>query len=210
MKIQEFISIAEEFYGNDKQANEQNSDLWFIKYYAGTALDYYYKKLEVAKYGLTQVELLSIIMMIGKAFNTIQVPAFNPNRVNAVTLILINALDSALIKIPKTNEKLLYRYENDYEYETIRNIGQHVTIKGYFTTSIDYLYEAKYIKWVITPLDFKLTKAHEIYRVYNHGPGAAYPELQIEFERGLTFEVTAIEESESIRIIHISEIKELT
>ena len=207
MRIQELITVAEKYYLNQKEGNVQNSDLWFIKYYSDTALDYYYKNLEVAKYGLTQVELLSIIMMIGKAYSTIQVPAFIPYRADAVNSILIKALDSALIKTPKTKEKILYRYENDYEYETIQNIGQRFTIKGYFTTSIDYLYDATCIKWVITPLDSDHTKAHEIFRVYNHGPGEANPEYQIEFERGTSFEVTAIEETESIRIIHIKEIQ---
>ena len=59
------------------------------------------------------------------------------------------------------------------------------------------------IKWIITPLSSEATKAHEIYRLYNHGSNCPYPEYQIEFERGATFVITAIENGDNFKTIHM-------
>lgn len=205
MKIAEFISIAEEFYNEDKETNEENSVLGIIKFHEEIALKYYSKTREIKEYNLTEVELLSIIMLEGGGCTVIQEAAFFPNRQNLVTSVLLDSLDNALFKIPRNKEKTLYRNDNYNNKNYV--VGQQFQIMGYFSTSIDDYDNAKYIKWIITPLDSNRTKAHEIYRVFNHGENLPYPELQVEFERGTIFEVTAIENCDSIRVIHISEIQ---
>lgn len=205
MRIEELIAAAEQYYGNDREANERNSPLWLIKTHAEIALRNYNNIPEVALYELTEVELLCIIMLEGFASHLIQDAALNSATINEVTSILIDALDSALIKIPQNTESILYRNDDVNNQDYV--VGQQIIFNVYFTTSKDDFDNALYIKWIITPLDSNNTKAHEIYRVYNHGANLQYPENQIEFERRTSFEVTAIEETESIRIIHIKEIQ---
>lgn len=205
MKIKEFISIAEEYYGNDDTANEKYSDLWLIKTHAEIAFKNYNTIPEVALYELTEVELLSIIMLEGFASHLIQEAAFNPDVLNTVSSVLIDSLDSALIKTPKNTEEILYRNDdvNNRKYA----VGEQIQFIGYLTTSKDDFNNASNIKWLITPLDSSTTKAHEIYRIYNHGLTHSAPENQIEYERGANFVVTSVEKSNSYRIIHISEIQ---
>ena len=37
MRIEELIAAAEQYYGNDREANERNSPLWLIKTHAEIA-----------------------------------------------------------------------------------------------------------------------------------------------------------------------------
>ncbi len=205
MKIEELIALSEEFYGNDEESNKRDSPLWLIKKHAEIALENFDKKPEVAQYQLNEVEFLTIVMLQGFASHLIQKAAFNPIELNAISSILIGALDSALIKIPRNTEKILYRNDdvNNRDYA----VGQQIEFNGFFTTSKDDFNNASNIKWIITPLDSTTTKAHEIYRAHNHGIEFSVPENQIEFERDTTFVVTAIEKGETFRTIHITEIK---
>lgn len=203
MTIEELISISEEFYGNDEKANAKNSPLWLIKKHAEITKKYFQEHPEIAANNITETELLSIIMLEGFACHLIQTAAFDPRQSNKVSEVLIDALDSALLKIDKNSEAILYRNEgNDFkEYK----IGQKITINGFFTTSKDDFDNASSIKWIITPLSSQKTKAHEIYKIYNHGSQCPYPEYQIEFERGATFVVTAIKNGSKYKTIHITE-----
>ena len=65
---------------------------------------------------------------------------------------------------------------------------------------------ATQIKWVIKPLPQNKTKAHEIYRIYNHGDTCPFPEWQVEFERGTRFRITDIRKGNGYDIIHIEEL----
>ena len=203
MTIEELISISEGFYGNDEKANARNSPLWLIKKHAAITKKYFQEHPEIAANNITEIELLSIIMLEGFACHLIQTAAFDPRQSNKVSEVLIDALDSALLKIDKNSEAILYRNDsNDFkEYK----VGQKITINGFFTTSKDDFDNASSIKWIITPLSSQKTKAHEIYKIYNHGSECPYPEYQIEFERGATFVVTAIKNGSKYRTIHITE-----
>lgn len=205
MTIKEFILIAEKFYGNDENANAKGSSLSNIKIHSEIALQYIHDHPEIVVYNLTEVELLSIIMLEGFAHDLIQLAAFDPQKMNGVSKILIDALDSALLKIEKNSESVLYR-NDDHDFHEYK-IGQRIKISGFFTTSKDDYNNAQNIKWVITPLPSPKTKAHEVYRVYNHGIECPYPEFQIEYERGATFVVMAIEEGTPFKTIHIKEIE---
>lgn len=203
MTVEELISIAENFYGNDEKANTRNSPLWLIKTHAEITKKYFQEHPEIAANNITEIELLSIIMLEGFACHLIQTAAFDPRQSNKVSEVLIDALDSALLKIDKNSEAILYRNDsnNFKEYK----IGQKIIFNGFFTTSKDDFDNASSIKWIITPLSSQKTKAHEIYKIYNHGSQCPYPEYQIEFERGATFVVTAIKSESKYKTIHITE-----
>ena len=88
------------------------------------------------------------------------------------------------------------------------SIGEEFTIDGYWTTSKDDFDNTKNIKWIITPLPHKDTKAHNIYEVYNHGATAnSIGEFQVEFERGAKFKVNKIIKCTNFTEVHVSEIK---
>lgn len=132
-------------------------------------------------YGLNDIEILTLIMLEGFACDTIQQPAFNDRYLNEFNEILINSLDKALLKITGTSHDLLYRQENYYYKVPV--VGDILNFKGFLTTSKDDFNNTYNTKWIITPLSNGLTKAHDIYNVYNHGYNCPYPEWQVEFER---------------------------
>lgn len=206
MTIEELITIAEDFYGNDDEPNTQGSSLGLIKTHAEIAKNYFRLHPEIAADNITEIELLSIIMLEGFGSELIQTAAYDPQQINPVTRVLIESLDSALHKIQKNTEVVLYRNDSD-DRDDINEytVGQNITINGFFTTSKDDFDNAHSIKWIITPLSSEATKAHEIYRLYNHGSNCPYPEYQIEFERGATFVITAIENGDNFKTIHIRE-----
>ena len=155
-------------------------------------------------YGLNDIEILTLIMLEGFACDTIQQPAFNDIYLNEFNEILINSLDKALLKITRTSHDILYRQEN-YCYK-VPKVGEILNFKGFLTTSKDDFNNTYNIKWIITPLPNGLTKAHDIYNVYNHGYNCPYPEWQVEFERNTKFIVNKVVSKENKTEVYISEI----
>ena len=153
-------------------------------------------------FGLNDIEILALIMLEEFAYNTIQQPAFNDECINDFNKILINSLDNALLKIPRTFHNTLYR--QDKYYYKVPKAGEILKFKGFFTTSKDDYDNTYNIKWVITPLSNGLTKAHDIYMVYNKGYNLPYPEWQVEFERNTKFIVNKIETMENYTKVYIS------
>ena len=80
--------------------------------------------------------------------------------------------------------------------------------KGFFTTSKDDYNNTYNIKWLIKPLPNGLTKAHDIYLVYNKGYNLPYPEWQVEFERNTKFIVTKVVTKENFTEVYISELED--
>jgi hypothetical protein len=142
------------------------------------------------EYELDEVEVLTLVLLEGFGFDMIQKPAFNHNLLNEFNKILIEYLDSALKKIPITSHKVLYR-QDDYQNK-VPKIGEVISFTGFLTTSKDDFDNTYNVKWIITPLSNKTTKAHDIYIIYNHGYDVPYPEYQVEFERGTKFKVTKV------------------
>ena len=157
-------------------------------------------------FGLNDIEILALIMLEEFAYNTIQQPAFNDECINDFNKILINSLDNALLKIPRTFHNTLYR--QDKYYYKVPKAGEILKFKGFFTTSKDDYDNTYNIKWVITPLSNGLTKAHDIYMVYNKGYNLPYPEWQVEFERNTKFIVNKIETMENYTKVYISELED--
>lgn len=155
-------------------------------------------------YGLNDIEILTLIMLEGFDCNTIQQPAFNDRYQNEFNEILINSLDNALLKIPGTSHNTLYRQDEFYNEEL--KVGDTLNFKGFLTTSKDDFDNTHNIKWIIKTLSCDLTKAHDIYNVYNHGYNCPYPEWQVEFERNTKFIVNKVVPKENKTEVYISEI----
>ncbi|MBO5017445.1 MAG: hypothetical protein J6C56_01100 [Alistipes sp.] len=157
-------------------------------------------------FGLNEIEILALIMLEEFAYKSIQQPAFNDIYLNDYNEILINSLDNALLKIPRTSHDTLYRQDRDY-YKIPEN-GEILKFKGFFTTSKDDFDNTDNIKWVIKPLPNGLTKAHDIYLVYNKGYNLPYPEWQVEFERNTKFIVTKVVPKDNFTEVYISELED--
>ena len=157
-------------------------------------------------YGLNDIEILSLIMLEGFACNIIQQPAFNNRYLNNFNKILINSLDKALLKIPRTSHGTLYR-QDEYYYE-VHKEKEILKFNGFLTTSKDDFDNTYNIKWIIKPLSNELTKAHDIYNVYNHGYNCPYPEWQVEFERNTRFIVNKVVPKENKTEVFISELED--
>lgn len=157
-------------------------------------------------FGLNEIEILALIMLEEFAYKSIQQPAFNDIYLNDYNEILINSLDNALLKIPRTSHDTLYRQDRDY-YKIPEN-GEILKFKGFFTTSKDDFDNTYNIKWVIKPFPNGLTKAHDIYLVYNKGCNLPYPEWQVEFERNTKFIVTKVVPKDNFTEVYISELED--
>ena len=155
---------------------------------------------------LNKIEILALIMLEEFAYNTIQQPAFNDRFLNDFNEILMNSLDNALLKIPRTSHNTLYRQEK-YYYK-VPELGEILKFKGFFTTSKDDYNNTYNIKWLIKPLPHGLTKAHDIYLVYNKGYNLPYPEWQVEFERNTKFIVTKVVPKDNFTEVYISELED--
>ncbi len=207
--IEELISIAEEVYGNENKANERNAPLWLIKEHVKALNNLISSnKINTLDDHLSKSEVLSIVMLEGFAFDLIQNTAFNPEKSNNFTKNLVDLLDSALLKIPKCIEPVLYRYDKYDNGDHV--LDKKICIKGFFTTSKEDYDKDNLLLWIITPLSPEKTKAHEIYRVYNHGDYGKCdddPEYQIEFERGTVFVVKKTKVINGRKTIYINELE---
>ena len=166
-------------------------------------------KIHYKEYNLTDLEALSIVILEGFGSSRfIQEPLYNRRKSNALTEVLIQNLDKALRKAPKNTHPVLYA--NDGFMRGNNRIGDIFTVTGFFTTSKDDFDNAHSIKWIIEPLPEGQTKAHEIYKIYNHGEDCPYPEYQVEFERGAKFEITDIKKGKEYNVVHIKELPSQT
>ncbi len=200
MSIEKLIDIAEGIY--TKESPEVKDLLIHIE-----AMNDLIAKGAVHNYfGLNEIEILALIMLEEFAYRYIQQPAFNDIYLNDYNKILINSLDNALLKIPRTSHDTLYRQDRDY-YKIPEN-GEILKFKGFLTTSKDDFDNTYNIKWVIKPLPNGLTKAHDIYLVYNKGCNLPYPEWQVEFERNTKFIVTKVVPKDNFTEVYISELED--
>ena len=200
MNIEKLIDIAEGIY--TKESPEVKDLLIHIE----AMNDLIAKGAVHNDFGLNEIEILALIMLEEFAYKSIQQPAFNDIYLNDYNEILINSLDNVLLKIPRTSHDTLYRQDRDY-YKIPEN-GEILKFKGFFTTSKDDFDNTYNIKWVIKPLPNGLTKAHDIYLVYNKGYNLPYPEWQVEFERNTKFIVTKVVPKDTFTEVYISELED--
>ena len=154
-------------------------------------------------YGLTEQEILSIVMLEGFEYRLIQDAAFNNAPTTPFTSKLIKLLDSAINKAPKTLHQVLYR--QDSYYSGVPKEGETIQIAGFWTTSVEDFDNTNDKKWIIKPLPPEETKAHDIYKIYNHGDEHGNGELQVEYERNTTFKIEKIVQHHRYLEICVSE-----
>lgn len=205
MTIAELRQIADTVYQNNSYAHEENGAMWLLDLHIDALETLMHTgKIHHNQYHLTDLEALSVVMLEECASRLIQSSIYNPNLSNAFTKILVENLDSALLKTPQNSHSVLYS-NGSYERED-NKIGDVFTVHGFFTTSVDDFDNTHSIKWIIKPLPENQTKAHELYRVYDHCAGYPYPEYQVEFERNTSFIIKDIIENNDYKTIYINEL----
>ena len=159
---------------------------------------------KIQKYGLNDSELLSLLLLMGNAYSLIQECLYTGN-CNELAQSLHECLDSALLKLPKCDAEKLYRREDDFrrKIDDIKT-GGTITIPAYFTTSLDDFEDAQNIVWIITPLKKELTKARNLFEIYNPAD-----EYQVNFERNTSFIVKDVVKQENDSLPHIVYISEV-
>ena len=206
MNITELQQIGKEVYKNNPFAYQQKGDMELLEWHIKT-MDSLIKagRIHYINPTLTEAEILSIVILEGfGSSQLIQAPLYDPKKSNALKKALIENLDSALQKVPANTHSILFT--NDGYLRCDNKIGDVFTVTGFLTSSKDDFDNATQIKWVIKPLPQNKTKAHEIYRIYNHGDTCPFPEWQVEFERGTRFRIIDIRKENGYDIIHIEEL----
>lgn len=196
--MKDLIQLAKQTYG------EGYEEVTNIERYIQAFKDLLRNGKVTNNYGLTEEEVLFIIMLEGFEYRLIQEAAFNEELKTPYTNKILEGLDSALNKIPQTTHNTLYR--QDSYYPNIPQIGDIINIRGYWTTSIEDFDNTKCIKWVITTLPQAETKAHDMYKVYNHGADCEFAEWQVEYERHAKFRVDNVIKHERFTEIFVTEI----
>ena len=149
------------------------------------------KKSEIQTYNLNDSELLSILLLMGSAFSLINGCLYT-DCCDDLERALHECLDSALLKLPKCTTSILYRQDRYWKIEEITE-KQIIKIPAYFTTSLEDYENTTNIKWIITPLNNELTKAHNLFEIYDPGDELEHKEWQVNFERNTEFVIDKIE-----------------
>lgn len=201
----DFIALGRKYY--PKQDNRE-----ITNFNSEVLANVYPKKKDILdSYGVTKCELFALIMLEGFFSECIQCPLVLGLKTNSFIERCISYLDSLLSKTPKTSSIVLYRQDhfNSVEYyKELQNKGKYYICSSFLTASTDDYDNSRSVKLVIDPkLDGK-TKAHDVYRIMNHGEviNGAKPENQVNFERNAEFEITGIDENQNIPVVYLNEI----
>lgn len=117
---------------------------------------------------------------------------------------MFDTLDSVVAKAPLTINPLLYRFCHDHDPVNFQ-VGEIVKITHSLTcTNFDWHQDDEKNVYLISPLANGLTRAHNLFEIYEHGD-----EKQVNFLRGTSFEVTQIEKREDSELVkvHLKEIE---
>lgn len=201
----EFIALGRKCY--PKQDNRG-----ITNFNSEVLANVYPKKKDILdSYGVTKCELFALIMLEGFFSDDIQRPLVFGLKTNSFIERCISYFDSLLSKTPKTSSVVLYRQDhfNSVEYyKELQNKGKNYICSSFLTASTDDYDNSRSVKLVINPkLDGK-TKAHDVYRILNHGENnkGEIPEYQINFERNAEFEITSIDQSKEIPVVFLKEV----
>lgn len=201
----EFIALGRKCY--PKQDNRG-----ITNFNSEVLANVYPKKKDILdSYGVTKCELFTLIMLEGFFSGDVLRPLVFGLKTNSFIERCISYFDSLLSKTPKTSSVVLYRQDhfNSVEYyKDLKNKHKHYICASFLTASTDDYDNSRSVKLVISPkLDGK-TKAHDVYRIMNHGEDIkeAIPENQVNFERNAEFEITGIDEKQNIPVVYLNEI----
>lgn len=169
------------------------------------------KKEILENYGITKVEYFVLLMLEGFFSGDIQRPLVYGQAPNAFIKNCIANFDSLLVKTPQTSAGIIYRQDhyNSLEYyENLQKMGKLYVCPCFLTASTDDYDNSRNVKLVITPKVNGETKAHDVYKIYNHGEDiqGALPENQINFERNTEFKITSIDKSKNIPVVYLKEV----
>lgn len=169
------------------------------------------KKNILDSYGVTKCELFALIMLEGFFSGDVQRPLVFGLKTNSFIERCISYFDSFLSKTPKTSSIVLYRQDhfNSVEYyKDLRNKGKTYICSSFLTASTDDYANSRSVKLVINPKLEGKTKAHDVYRIMNHGEDIkeAISENQVNFERNAEFEIMGIDENQDIPVVYLNEI----
>ena len=140
----------------------------------------------IEKFGLCESEALILLCFLGNLSQYFRDDIYVQfGEVPEVAKEMNVILDSIISKAPQHREGLLYRFLNDYD-KSDSNVGDIIRIEHSLTTTIDD-WRQDTDSYCITSLPEKMTKAHDLYKIYNHGN-----ENQVNFERGSIFKVISI------------------
>lgn len=201
----EFIALGRKCY--PKQDNRG-----ITNFNSEVLANVYPKKKDILdSYGVTKCELFTLIMLEGFFSGDVQRPLVFGLKTNPFIERCISYFDSLLRKTPKTSSVVLYRQDhfNSVEYyKDLKNKHKHYICASFLTASTDDYDNSRSVKLVIRPKLGCKTKAHDVYRIMNHGEDIkeAIPENQVNFERNAEFEITGIDENQNIPVVYLNEI----
>lgn len=111
---------------------------------------------------------------------------------------MFDTLDSVVAKAPLSSHPLLYRFCHNHDPVNFR-VGDIVTFKHSQTcTNFDWHQDDEKNVYLVTPLPYGRTRAHNMFEIYEHGD-----EKKVYFLRGTSFEVTQIEKHEFSELVKI-------
>lgn len=208
MNIEDFLRLGEKYYPKQHRTD--------VMSFGTSVFNNTYPKYKdrCEKYGITDCEFFTLLLLEGFHSQIIQEPFFDPNKKNEFVCELWKCLDSLLKKTPSTKKSILYRQEEFYHINLIKRLHESskpLICHHYLTCSTDDYDNTHNIKFIITPQNFKLTKAHDIYLIRNYGEdeGVPYPEYQVEYERESSFLIDRIIERDGLFDVYCHEIVNL-
>lgn len=149
-------------------------------------------------YGLSDVEVVVLRCFLGNMsvyFREDTYIGFDsiPEVAREMQLIL----DSVISKAPTHQEgTVLYRFLKEHDQHEF-NVGDIFQPSHSVTCTTNKWNQDEYT-YIITPLSTEATKAHDLYKICNHGN-----ENQVNFEKGTKFKVTKVEPKGQYKYIYI-------
>jgi len=160
-----------------------------------------YKSDDADAYDLSDVEFLTIRMLVSNGESLIQRHLYQGVEPTELEQLLCENLDSALSKIPvEDTTDIVYRWDKN-PIVTLSDKGKIITYPAYLTssktcfpTNLKYCY--------IIHLSSR-TKARSIYKAYEITP--SFPEYQVEFPKGTQFLVLDYRQDGDYTVIEMVE-----
>lgn len=126
---------------------------------------------------------------------------------NPLEKIVIEAFDEILKKLEGSDDKKVYRMDDEYDPEAvkkwfIKHKGEAIEIPWFLSTSTEE-WEGRSVVWEITLLPKDETLARSVYEILNHGD-----ENEVRFQRGARFIVDGFRESDETLYIQLTETRQ--
>lgn len=185
----------DEEYGMGEVGQDDRAEFLMHKPFADTLthVKSIIKNKEV--YGLTLTERVLLCMYYGQYSSKFRDDYYyDKKNMPEVIHAMFDGLNNLIEKAPQNRDTTLYRFCNDYDSKNMK-VGEVVTFAYNLTcTNFDWKQEDRKDVYVITPLGNGMTKAHNLFEIYEHGD-----EKQVDFLRGTSFKVTKIEETKGTK-----------